>query len=176
MRRPAPSCPSPRTATALDIDLVVESEAWSAVAGLETAVTEAARLAYAAAEPGAHPSAQVTVALLADAEVAALNARFRGLDRPTNVLSFPTGPTAIHAEIDSPALLGDIVLAYETVAAEAQAEEIALLDHVRHLVVHGVLHLLGFDHEVAADAVRMEALETRILAGMGVADPYCRLG
>ena len=66
----------------------------------------------------------------------------------------------------------DIALAYETVAGEARDSGIALLDHVRHLVVHGILHLLGYDHETGADAERMEALETRVLAGLGVADPY----
>ena len=99
----------------------------------------------------------------------ALNARWRGLDQPTNVLSFPA---AAPAGIAKARLLGDVVLAFETMAREAADEGKPLADHYRHLVAHGFLHLLGFDHDSEADAERMEAIETRILARLGVADPY----
>lgn len=107
----------------------------------------------------------VTVLLTDDASVRELNARFRGKDQPTNVLSFPstTNPEA-H--------LGDIALAYETSAREAAEQGTALAAHLSHLVVHGVLHLLGHDHEEDGPAEAMEALERRLLAGLGVADPY----
>ncbi len=105
-----------------------------------------------------------------DATVRALNRQWRGQDKPTNVLSFAAG--AETAPPGAPCLLGDVVLAYETVAAEAKAQGKPMAHHLCHLVVHGVLHLLGFDHERAAEAERMEALETVILAGLGIADPY----
>ena len=96
-------------------------------------------------------------------------------DAPTNVLSFPAAASAPPAP-GAPLLLGDVVLAFETVAAEAAAQGKPLADHLAHLVVHGVLHLLGFDHEADAEAERMEALETRLLAGLGIADPYRAAG
>ena len=92
----------------------------------------------------------------------ALNHQFRGKDRPTNVLSFDTAPAGF----------GDVVLALETVQAEAEAQGKSLADHVTHLVVHGVLHLMGHDHVGAAEARRMEHLERAILAELGIGDPY----
>jgi probable rRNA maturation factor len=95
-----------------------------------------------------------------------LNRTWRGKDAATNVLSFPSG------EVATTGFLGDVVLAHETVREEARENNIALPDHASHLVVHGVLHLLGFDHEEDAAAERMETLERRVLASLGVADPY----
>ena len=111
----------------------------------------------------------MAIYLANDAIVRRLNREFRGKNRPTNVLSFPAGPTPT---ANIPAPLGDIVLAYGTVAREASQQGKRFLHHVLHLVVHGVLHLLGYDHEKARDAARMEALEVRILASLGIADPY----
>ena len=111
----------------------------------------------------------MSLLLTGDAEVQALNARWRGQDKPTNVLSFPAAPAGRLAE--APAL-GDIALAFETLAREAEAAGVPLADHYRHLVTHGFLHLIGYDHETDEEAERMEALETRILARLGVADPY----
>ena len=105
-----------------------------------------------------------------DASIRELNARWRGMDKPTNVLSFPaTGPGA---EL----LLGDVVLAFETVSREAAAENKPIRDHVVHLIVHGVLHLLGHDHEDDAEADTMEALEIRALHRLGFANPYAEAG
>ena len=98
-----------------------------------------------------------------------LNARWRGLDKPTNVLSFPAAPA--DQLLDS-ATLGDVALAFETLAREAETSGVSFADHYRHLVTHGFLHLIGYDHETDDEAGRMEALETRILARLGVADPY----
>lgn len=98
-----------------------------------------------------------------DDEVRQLNARWRGQDKPTNVLSFPAGDAV---------LLGDVVLAFETVEREAAAQGKRFGDHLSHLVVHGALHLIGYDHVKAGDAAAMEALERRVLAGLGIADPY----
>ena len=113
----------------------------------------------------------IDVTLADDAEQQHLNRTYRGRDTPTNVLAFPqTAPGSLRSEV--PVLLGDIVLAYETVRREAAEQDKPLANHLRHLVVHGVLHLLGFDHENAAEAAVMETREIKILAGLGVPDPY----
>jgi probable rRNA maturation factor len=113
--------------------------------------------------------AEVSMLLTDDEDVRALNARWRGMDKPTNVLSFPAVSPDRLASAPS---LGDIALAYETLAREAEEGGIALKDRYRHLVAHGFLHLLGYDHQSEEDAQRMEALERRVLARFGVADPY----
>ena len=113
-------------------------------------------------------AAMVGVILTDDAEQRRLNRDYRGKDAPTNVLSFPIGDAAP----GGPVMLGDVVLAFETVAREAAEQRKSLADHLRHLVVHGVLHLLGFDHETGAEAEVMETREREILAGLGVPDPY----
>jgi probable rRNA maturation factor len=111
----------------------------------------------------------VTVALSSDDEVARLNATFRGKPGPTNVLSFP----ALQASHVMPtSALGDVILAYETVAMEAKAEGKTLAHHAAHLAVHGVLHLTGYDHESDAAAEQMEDAERQILSSFGIADPY----
>jgi probable rRNA maturation factor len=107
----------------------------------------------------------LVVLLTDDPTVQRLNRDFRGKDQPTNVLSFPAAPNPVDH-------LGDIALAYGVCAAEAAARAIPLGDHLRHLTAHGVLHLLGYDHQIDSEAEAMEALEARILAGLGVADPY----
>jgi probable rRNA maturation factor len=150
---------------ALDVDLVCDAGEWLALEQITLAVQHAADAV--AAWPGlVRSAATVSIALSSDAEVAALNAQFRGKAKPTNVLSFPAGSGA-------PAgFLGDLILAEETISREAADQGTPLTHHVQHLVVHGVLHLLGFDHETAVDAERMEALEISILAELGIANPY----
>lgn len=111
---------------------------------------------------GAGADAELSVALGDDALLARLNRDYRGKEGPTNVLSFSGAPD----------LLGDVVIALETAEAEAAERGIGLGDHTAHLVVHGVLHLLGHDHEAEAEAAAMERLEAEILAGLGIADPY----
>jgi len=145
------------------IEVEVEDEAWAvAIVDVEAVVVTAAEAALGTV------AGAVTILLADDATVRDLNARFRGKDRPTNVLSFPAAPMPGVAREP----LGDIVLAYGTCASEAEAQTKSLADHLRHLVVHGVLHLLGRDHENDAEAEAMEAEEREILAGLGVADPY----
>ncbi|MBM3546713.1 MAG: rRNA maturation RNase YbeY [Alphaproteobacteria bacterium] len=117
-----------------------------------------AALAAATGEP-----AQVSLALADDAAVRVLNRDYRGKDKPTNVLSFESGERPF---------LGDVVLALETVLSEAKDQGKRPADHLTHLVVHGVLHLLGHDHETTRDAKRMERMEVEVLAGLGVPDPY----
>lgn len=155
------------------IDVVIEprnAAIWRrASASIAPRVRRAAAAALATAA-GSKGGAALAIYLANDAIVRRLNHDFRGKNRPTNVLSFPAGRPSMATGVPAP--LGDIVLAYETLAREAAQQGKKLLHHVLHLVVHGVLHLLGFDHEKARDAERMEALEVRILAGLGIADPY----
>lgn len=132
------------------------------------AVTDAQIIdAVNAALRGRRETAELCVRIVGADEGRALNARYRGRDAATNVLSFPCDPGV--AELP---LLGDLVLCVDVVAAEARAQGKAEADHYRHLIVHGVLHLLGYDHVSDDDAQVMEAAETAILAGLGIADPY----
>ena len=121
-------------------------------------------------------SVEVAVKLSDDAEVQSLNANYRGKDKPTNVLSFPMVQPDLLQSLensdDGEALLGDIILARETCAAEAAEKDISLHQHATHLMVHGTLHLLGYDHENEADAERMEDLEVKALASLGLPNPY----
>jgi probable rRNA maturation factor len=168
----------------LAVDILERSPLWrERVAGLDALCTETARAAFAGApasqagegrvgarggdERGA---CELSIVLGDDALLRALNATWRGVDKPTNVLAFPAegGETPP----DAPRLLGDVVIAFETVAREAEAQGKPLAHHLRHLIVHGVLHLLGLDHIEAAEAERMEALERAILRRLDVPDPY----
>ena len=129
-------------------------------------------IAAAIAESGfSQPDgAEVSLCLADDARLGELNLRWRGVDKPTNVLSFPSAPGGGAESV----MLGDIALAYETLAREASELDVPLADHYRHLVAHGFLHLIGYDHATVKEAERMEALETRIMARLGAADPYAR--
>ena len=163
--------PDPRRSIDVEIDLTEPTPGWRrALPDIERLCAEAARAALRRADTAPGAPAELSIVLGDDALLQALNKQWRGQDKPTNVLSFPVAPAALPP--GAPRLLGDVVLAFETVTAEAQAQAKPLADHLRHLVVHGVLHLLGFDHEAAAEAERMEALETEVLAGLGVPDPY----
>jgi probable rRNA maturation factor len=159
----------------LALEVVIEGGDWPAAEALEALVARAGRALAAAPELTGllRRPASACIAFATDADVRILNAQFRGKDKPTNVLSFPArAPPQDVLGRHEPLSLGDVVLAAETVAAEARDLGIPASHHVQHLVVHGVLHLLGHDHESDADADRMEALETRILAVLGVPDPY----
>jgi len=156
------------------IEVEIEADAWA------DALPEAASICRRAAEAallGARPHqenldvegletlGEVSILLTDDQELRDLNARFRGQDKPTNVLSFPS------PEHFAPHL-GDVALAYETCAREAAEQGKPLAHHLSHLVAHGVLHLLGWDHQTDAEADEMEALERTVLAALGIPDPY----
>ncbi len=150
--------------------LRIEAPAWrSRLPAAGPLVRRAANAALSAARPRRrNGNAGELCVVLADNRLQRrLNRTFRGKDKPTNVLSFAAVPADSH-----PAILGDVVLALETIASEARQQGKSLGDHVAHLVVHGVLHLMGYDHVKAAEALRMERLERRILAGLDIADPY----
>jgi probable rRNA maturation factor len=135
----------------------------------EQVAADAVAAAFAEANLSAVPGAELSIVFNDDAGVRTLNRDWRAKDKPTNVLTFP----AVEAdEVARSPLLGDIVLAYETLAREASAEEKAFDHHLAHLVIHGVLHIYGFDHGGAVEAERMENLERAALARLGIADPY----
>lgn len=156
------------------IDIIEADTRWQATA-LEDIST---RAEAALAERLGLTADLLEISLLAcgDERIAELNGEFRGKASPTNVLSWPaealTPPALPEAEPDGTLPLGDIALAFETCAREAEAQGQTFDDHVTHLIVHGLLHLLGYDHEIDDDALRMEALEREILGKLGISDPY----
>jgi probable rRNA maturation factor len=158
-------------ADAYSIEVNAPCPGWAGdCAAAEALAVEAARLALLRGEaPG---GAVVDITLTDDDEQRALNRTWRGKDAPTNVLAFPAADLSLPVPPGAPLLLGDVVLAFETVHREAAEQDKTLGDHLRHLVVHGVLHLLGYDHENAAEAEIMEAREIAILSELGVSNPY----
>ena len=159
------------------IDVSTESEDWlAACPEAEELSLKAAQAALAeAAAMGFAAEAALTLGIMLsdDAQQRGLNRTYRGKDSSTNVLSFALADPDSLTPPGAPVLLGDVVLAFETVAREAAEQNKPLSHHLQHLVVHGVLHLLGFDHENDADAAIMEAREVEILQTLGVPDPYC---
>jgi probable rRNA maturation factor len=163
------------------VETVIEDPRWQAF-GLTPLAERAAQAALAGA---GLPVQGFQIGLMGcdDTRIATLNADFRGKPTPTNVLSWPSEERApdyagdapdlpLPGDLDDPESLGDIAIAYDTCAREAADQDKPLTDHVTHLIVHGVLHLLGYDHMTDEDAAVMEALEVRILATLGISDPY----
>ncbi len=163
------------------LELGVSTEpVWPDTTDWEALATRAATAALAATPRGQWATlpftAEISVRLTDDAEVQALNRDYRHKDKPTNVLSFPMiAPDLLDAVAntdDGEVLLGDIVLAFDVCEAEAAEKGITLQDHATHLIVHGTLHLLGYDHQGQVEAEAMEQIETDVLATLGIADPY----
>lgn len=150
----------------LCVDVVQEAGDWGSQESVVDAVTQAAE-ALAATYELERDQLEACVALSCDEHVARLNKTYRGKPAPTNVLSFPASGSRPEANF-----LGDVILAGETVAREAAALGLPFKHHLQHLVVHGLLHLLGFDHERDEDAKVMEAIEVRTLAHLGIPNPY----
>lgn len=163
------------------VDIVIEDARWEAF-GLEPLAERAVSAALAGAGLS---TAGYSVVLMGcdDARIAELNADFRGKPQPTNVLSWPSEERSAEevggvpdlpapGDDEDPCELGDIAIAYETCAREAVEQGKPMAEHVTHLVVHGLLHCLGYDHVEEADAAVMEGLEVRILASLGLSDPY----
>lgn len=148
-------------------EVLIAADGWRSEADAE-AIVHRAIAAAAAAVDADTAGAELAVMLTDDAGIRALNRNWRGIDKPTNVLSFPAAPAAG----DAPRMLGDIAIAYETTRAEAAAERKPLGHHLGHLAVHGFLHLIGYDHETDDEAEAMESLERAILARLGIPDPY----
>ena len=151
------------------VDFSAPSPLWRGLPRHRAIARETIEACAAEARLAAREGAEVSLLLADDEALRALNARWRGVDKPTNVLSFPA---AAADRIGTAPALGDIALAYETLAREAEEAGISLKDRYRHLVAHGFLHLIGYDHQTDEEAERMEALEKRVLARFGVDDPY----
>jgi probable rRNA maturation factor len=171
----------------LTVDIVERAPLWrERVAAIDALCTETARAALLGAtslNPPPHPlpnppplagegrvGQELSIVLGDDALLRELNGKWRGIDKPTNVLAFPAEGSEVPP--DAPRLLGDVVIAFETMAREAETQGKPVAHHLRHLIVHGVLHLLGYDHIEPAEAERMEALEAAILRHLDVPDPY----
>jgi probable rRNA maturation factor len=153
--------------TAPHLEIIVEAPTWNALRGVKPALR---RAISAAAAPMRLKQSELAIVLTDDSAIRALNRRWRGRDKATNVLSFPA-----HGLVppgSGPRPLGDIVIAYETMTREAQEQGLPLTHHLTHLAVHGFLHLLGYDHESDTEAETMEQLERDILARLDVPDPY----
>ena len=155
-----------RTRNAPAIDIVVESPLWRDEPDAADVIRHAIGAAAEMTDAGA--DRELAVMLCDDAAMRDLNDRWRGRPEPTNVLSFPA--------VAGTGTLGDIAIAYETTAREANAEGKPFGEHLAHLAVHGFLHLLGYDHESDAEAAAMERLEVAILARLGITDPYAKHG
>ena len=166
-----PRAASPRVA----VSVIVEHDAWRDVIAdpvplLRRAAAAAVAEARRAGRSRSTRTPVVAVALIDDRAMRKLNKTYRGKDKPTNVLSFPAGEAAESRRATRP--LGDVAIALGTVKREAKAQGKTVNDHLMHLMVHAVLHLLGYDHESDPDAEEMEALERKALATLGIADPY----
>ena len=152
----------------IDVDVLVLDERWAEIGDAQAVARLSVEAALSVVAERQSGDVEVSVVLADDATVQALNRDWRGKDYPTNVLSFPAPSTSAAG----PRPLGDVALAFETLVREAEEQGKSLKDHVAHLTIHGVLHLLGYDHECDSDAAVMEALEVEALARVGVADPY----
>jgi probable rRNA maturation factor len=153
-------------------EVLVVADAWQAEPDAETVIHRAIAAAaeFADADIG---EAELAVMLTDDDGIRTLNSNWRGIDKPTNVLSFPAlPPSGPSGPDDAPRMLGDIAIAYQTTRQEADEEQKPFDHHLSHLAVHGFLHLIGYDHEQDDDAEDMEKLEREILAQLGIPDPY----
>ena len=153
----------------LNIDISMETQRWRA------SLPDAVALAEQAADMAwqrcgdERSDAELSIVLGNDALLQSLNDRYRNKNRPTNVLAFPAEDDGLPG---APRMLGDVILAFETIHQEAESQKKSVADHFQHLCIHGVLHLLGHDHEQPTEAAAMEALEIAILSAMGISDPY----
>ncbi len=166
-RSQAPRLLPPKRTAAPGIDIVTSSKRWKAQPRASAAIRRAIAVA---AKTASTSGGELAIVLTDDSEMRVLNRRWRGKDQPTNVLSFPAASPRRGRGV--PRLLGDIVIAYETTAREAAAERKQFLHHLSHLAVHGYLHLLGYDHERDEEAAAMEGLEAKVLARLGLPNPY----
>ena len=153
-------------------EVLAVADGWQAEPDAEAVIQRAIATAAETVDAGLG-EAELAVMLTDDAGIRTLNNNWRGIDKPTNVLSFPAlQPTGAGGPDDAPRMLGDIAIAYETTRKEADDEQKPFDHHLSHLAVHGFLHLIGYDHETEDDAEKMEALEAEILAQLGIPDPY----
>jgi probable rRNA maturation factor len=153
-------------------EVLVVADCWQTEPDAEAVIHRAINAAAEIADADVG-EAELAVMLTDDAGIRTLNSNWRGIDKPTNVLSFPAlQPTGAGASPDVPRMLGDIAIAYETTRKEADDEQKPFDHHLSHLAIHAFLHLIGYDHEKDGEAEAMEALERQILAQLGIPDPY----
>jgi probable rRNA maturation factor len=154
-------------------EVLIVADCWNAEADAEAVIFRAIEAAAAMVDADTG-DAELAIMLTDDAGIRTLNQNWRGIDKPTNVLSFPAlqPPAGADEPDDMPRMLGDIAIAYETTRREADDEQKPFANHLSHLAVHGFLHLVGYDHEKDGEAEQMETLERDILATLGIADPY----
>lgn len=163
--------PKKKKSAPLSLDILVEAGEWLPKARLKRIAEKVIAAASEKLKLDLADGAELSLVFTDDGHIKSLNRKFRGKNKATNVLSFPGAPAA-NGGIGP--ILGDIVLAEETVSREAAAEGLTLEAHLAHLILHGFLHILGYDHEDGGEAETMEGLETAILGGIGIADPYER--
>ncbi len=154
-----------------ETEILVTADCWQHESGAEAAIHRDIEMAAAMVDAEAF-DAELAIMLTDDDGIRTLNKNWRGIDKPTNVLSFPALQPVGPRDDDAPRMLGDIAIAYQTTRAEADAEHKPFENHLSHLAVHGFLHLVGYDHEKDGDADIMEELERKILAQLGIPDPY----
>lgn len=164
------SVPPVQPAPQLDVTVSVEAGGWPAEDELQALARRVLDAAMAELDVAPTPATELSLVFTDDENIRELNAEWRGKDKPTNVLSFPAFPVSRGGRL--PPMLGDIVLAFETVEREAGEEGKPFEAHLAHLICHGFLHLLGYDHEAEADAEEMEGAERRVLARLAIPDPY----
>ena len=152
-------------------EVLVVADCWQTEPDAEAVIQRAVAVAAEIADADTG-EAEIAVMLTDDAGIRTLNSNWRGIDKPTNVLSFPALQVSPGGPDDAPRMLGDIAIAYETTRKEADDEQKPFEHHLSHLAVHGFLHLIGYDHEKDDDAEAMETLEQEILAQLGIPDPY----
>ena len=167
---------APQKGASLRLALEIEDPRWTrALPDVAALVEKAIALALADVDDTSR-TIEVGVRLVDDGTIQGLNRDWRGRDKPTNVLSFPLGDPAPVDDPDFPWLIGDIVMSFDTMKAEAERDGKTLEHHVAHLAIHAALHLIGHDHEDEAEAEAMEAAEVKLLAGLGISDPYATSG
>ncbi len=154
-----------------ETDVLVTADCWHTTISAEAVVMRAIAAAAAAA-PVETGDAELAVMLTDDEGIRKLNKNWRGIDKPTNVLSFPALQPERKQPDDPPRMLGDIAIAYQTTQREAATDEKTFDHHLSHLAIHGFLHLIGYDHVTDSGAQEMESLERDILKGLGIPDPY----
>ena len=152
-------------------EVLVVADCWQTEPDAEAVIQRAINAAAEIADADVG-EAEIAVMLTDDSGIRTLNSNWRGIDKPTNVLSFPALQPTAGSPSDAPRMLGDIAIAYQTMRKEADDEQKPFDHHLSHLAIHGFLHLIGYDHEKDADADAMESLEQEILAHLGIPDPY----
>ncbi len=155
----------------LTVDILVKNANWRRLGAVEEEIPRLVHSVFTILGYDSSKPLEIGIVLSSDTEVRMLNRAYRGKDMPTNVLSFPMTDPGNGDRIGS-RLLGEVVLALETILREAHEARVSPIDHLSHLIAHGILHLLGHDHQTDAEAARMEAEESNILRSLGLRDPY----